>query len=147
MHTEIPAPQLSKRNGSHSWGSLRLSPNKDFADASHASLHINQMLAVILASRSSSFKELRDYHVLVRSENRTVVAFINYQGGLRSCPLCRLASRLLLWAQRNLCSVGGSHARLLEGESRHVVIHQSSPGLIDSPFHCATSVRRMWTSL
>lgn len=36
------------------------------------------------------------HRVLVHSDNRTLVAFINHQGGLRSHPLYRLASHLLL---------------------------------------------------
>lgn len=56
----------------------------------HASLHINRLeiMAVI--------------HILVHLDNRTVVAFTNHQGGLRSHSLPRLANRILLRAQRNL---------------------------------------------
>ncbi len=34
--------------------------------------------------------DLRDHHVLVRTDNTAVVSYINHQGGLRSCPLYRL---------------------------------------------------------
>ncbi len=35
--------------------------------------------------------DLRDHHVLVRTDNTAVVSYINHQGGLRSRPLYRLA--------------------------------------------------------
>lgn len=44
-----------------------------------------EMMAVILAFKEF-MTELRGHHVLVCSDNRTVVAFINHQGGTRSCP-------------------------------------------------------------
>lgn len=35
--------------------------------------------------------DLRGHHILLRSDNVTVVAYINHQGGLRSHPLNKLA--------------------------------------------------------
>jgi len=56
---------------------------------------ITSWMAVILAFREFQ-PELRGHFVLVRSDNMIVVAYINYQGGLRSCLLIRLARCLLL---------------------------------------------------
>lgn len=53
----------------------------------------------------SFLTDLRGYHVLVRSDNMSVVAYLNHQGGLRSRPLCRLAHQILLWSQGKLSSV------------------------------------------
>ncbi|KAL0166048.1 hypothetical protein M9458_037892, partial [Cirrhinus mrigala] len=49
------------------------------------------------------------HHVLVRTDNRAVVSYINHQGGLCSCPLYRLAHQILLWAQRKLLSLRALH--------------------------------------
>ncbi len=51
------------------------------------------------------FGRLGDHHVLVRTNNISVIAYINHQGGLRSCPLYRLARQILVWAQGKLCSL------------------------------------------
>ena len=48
------------------------------------------------------------HHVLVRTENTTVVAYINHQGGLRSYRL-NLMARELLWAQGHLASLHAAH--------------------------------------
>ncbi|XP_032363307.1 uncharacterized protein LOC116675969 [Etheostoma spectabile] len=72
----------------------------------HSSWHINclEMLAVFRALRSF-LPALLGHHVLVRSDNTAVVAYLNHQGGLRSRPLCRLAHQILLWSQRRLLSL------------------------------------------
>ncbi len=46
---------------------------------------------------------------MVRSDSMTVVAYINHQGGLRSHTLCRMARRLLFWAQKELLSLRAVH--------------------------------------
>ncbi len=71
----------------------------------HLSWRINRldMLAVFLALKNF-LTDLRGHHVLVRSDNTSVVSYINHQGGLRSRPLCKLACQILLWSQRKLLS-------------------------------------------
>ena len=58
------------------------------------------------ASCASSIKiflpDLRGHHVLVRTDNTAVVSYINQQGGLRLCPLYKLAHQILLWSQDKL---------------------------------------------
>ncbi len=72
----------------------------------HLSWRINRldMLAVFLALKNF-LTDLRGHHVLVRSDNTSVVSYINHQGGLRSRPLCKLACQILLWSQRKLLSL------------------------------------------
>ncbi len=48
-------------------------------------------------------------HVLVRTDNSTVVSYMNRQGRLHSRPLCRLARRVLLWAQTKFPSIRAVH--------------------------------------
>ncbi len=77
-------------------------PSRDRPSSSyhHLSWHINclEMLAVFLALKNF-LAGLRGHHVLVRSDNTSVVSYLNHQGGLRSRPLCKLACQILLWSQ------------------------------------------------
>jgi len=76
----------------------------------HLSWRINRldMLAVFLALKNF-LTDLRGHHVLVRSDNTSVVSYINHQGGLRSCPLCKLACQILLWSQGKLLSLRATY--------------------------------------
>ena len=73
-------------------------------------LHINclEMIAVDKALQRFC-PQIRGHHVLVRSDNMSVVAYINRQGGVRSRNLYRLTERLLVWAQHNLLSLKAAH--------------------------------------
>ncbi len=53
--------------------------------------------------------DLRGHHVLVHSDNTSVVSYINHQGGLRSRPLCKLACQILLWSQGKLLSLRATY--------------------------------------
>ncbi|KAL0165643.1 hypothetical protein M9458_037487, partial [Cirrhinus mrigala] len=68
--------------------------------------HINclEMLAVFRALKHF-LPDLRDRHVLVRTDNTSVVSYINHQGGLRSRPLYKLAHQILVWSQDKLLSL------------------------------------------
>ncbi len=72
----------------------------------HLAWHINrlEMLAVFQALRHF-LPDLRNHHVLVRTDNTAVVSYINHQGGLRSRPLYRLAHQILVWSQSKLLSL------------------------------------------
>lgn len=73
-------------------------------------LHINclELQAVSLALRHF-LPFLRGQHVLVRTDNTTVVAYINRQGGLRSRRLHMLAHRLIVWSSSHLSSLRATH--------------------------------------
>ncbi|KAL0199646.1 hypothetical protein M9458_002833, partial [Cirrhinus mrigala] len=75
-----------------------------------AKWHINclELKAVFLALQGF-LPLIKDRHVLVRTDNTTVVSYINHQGGIRSRSLQRLAERFLLWADRNLLSIRAVH--------------------------------------
>ncbi len=47
--------------------------------------------------------------MLVRSDNTSVVSYINHMGGLRSRPLCKLACQILLWPQGKLLSLRATY--------------------------------------
>ncbi len=62
------------------------------------------MLGVFLALKNF-LADLRGHHVLVHSDNTSVVSYLNYQRDLRSRPLCKLVCQILLWFQRKLLSL------------------------------------------
>ncbi len=72
----------------------------------HLMWHINclEMLAVFQALKHF-LPDLRGHHGLVRTDNTSVVSYINHQGVLLSRPLYRLACQILLWAQGKLLSL------------------------------------------
>ena len=41
---------------------------------------------------------MKEKNILLRTDNSTVVAYINKEGGTRSLPLCRLAWEIFQWA-------------------------------------------------
>ncbi len=47
--------------------------------------------------------------ILVRTNNTATIAYINQQGGLRSCRMSQLARHLLLWSQKHLMSLRAMH--------------------------------------
>ncbi|KAI2657343.1 Transposon Ty3-G Gag-Pol polyprotein [Labeo rohita] len=63
-----------------------------------------EMLAVFRALKHF-LPDLRDRHVLVRTDNTSVVSYIYHQGGLRSRPLYKLAHQILVWSQDKLLSL------------------------------------------
>ncbi len=68
--------------------------------------HINilEMKAVWLALQHFQH-QLKDKHVLIRTDNTTMVFYINHQGGTRSRSLLNLAQRLWKWADVHLLSL------------------------------------------
>ena len=70
-------------------------------------LHINY-LAVFLALKE--FQSLcTDQIVLVATDNTTVVAYINKEGGMRSSTLCALLWRILTWCTKNQVTLKARH--------------------------------------
>ncbi|KAL0162443.1 hypothetical protein M9458_041839, partial [Cirrhinus mrigala] len=73
-------------------------------------LHINmlELMAVFLALKH--FRPfLEGFHVLVRTDNTTVVAYINRQGGTRSLQLHNLARKLIVWSAAHFSSLRATH--------------------------------------
>ncbi len=93
------------------WGSLcEGKPTFGLWYERKSGLHINclEMLAVCQACQFF-LPDIRGHHVLVRSDSRSVVSYINHQGGLVSKRLCMLANDFLVWAQNNLRSLKAKH--------------------------------------
>ncbi|XP_077061833.1 uncharacterized protein LOC143714498 [Siphateles boraxobius] len=89
------------------WGAVMSGrPAQGLWQDHHLSWHINclEMLAVFQALKHF-LTDLRGHHVLVQSDNTSVVSYINHQGGLRSRRLYKLARQILLWSQGKLLSL------------------------------------------
>ena len=73
-------------------------------------LHINllELKAVSLALQGFLFL-ISGHSVLVKSDNLTVVAYINHQGGTHSIPLCVETLRLLSWCRQERIFLSASH--------------------------------------
>ncbi|XP_076155099.1 uncharacterized protein LOC143138537 [Alosa pseudoharengus] len=71
-------------------------------------IHFLELLAVFLALEHF-LQYLHGCHVLIRTDNTTVVAYINRQGGTRSLQLHKLARRLILWSSTRISSLRATH--------------------------------------
>ncbi|XP_063350743.2 uncharacterized protein LOC134642723 [Pelmatolapia mariae] len=93
------------------WGALCEGASvRGIWSAAQRQLHINhlELLAVFLALKH--FRPvLEGQHVLVRTDNSTVVSYINRQGGTRSLPLLKLSRSLLLWCSVHFLSLRATH--------------------------------------
>ncbi len=91
------------------WGALcEVKPTFGLWSKEESGLHINclEMLAVCQTCHLF-LPDIRGHHV--RSDSRSVVSYINNQGGLVSKRLCMLTKDLLVWAQKNLCLLKATH--------------------------------------
>ncbi len=101
------------------WGALcEGKPTFGHWSKAEKGFHINclEMLAVCRACQFF-LPDLIGRHVLIRSDNMSVVSYINHQGGVSSKRLFILAERLLKWAQLNLHLLRAAHlpGRLNQG--------------------------------
>jgi ribonuclease HI len=72
--------------------------------------HINRLELMAVSLALEAFRsQLERQHVLIRTDNTSVVSYINRQGGVRSRLLFEQAASLLLWADRHFLSVRAAH--------------------------------------
>ena len=72
--------------------------------------HINRLELEAVSLALKTFRsQLEQRHVLIRTDNTSVVSYINRQGGVHSKALFRQAESLLLWADRFFLSVRAAH--------------------------------------
>ncbi len=74
-----------------------------------AHMNVLELWAVFLALRHF-LQFLQGRHVLMKTDNSTVVACINHQGGTRSLQLHRLARNIIMWNNPRLLSLHATHA-------------------------------------
>lgn len=83
----------------------------DLCEWESCGLHNNhsELRAAILALKHFSHI-LRGHHVLIRTDNSTVVSYIQNNGRTHSLPQLKLAYSLLLWHDAQFLSVRARHA-------------------------------------
>ena len=73
-------------------------------------LHINYLELKALFLALKEFQALcTNKTVLIATDNTTVVAYINKEGGMKSGPLCALLWRILTWCTRNAVTLKVQH--------------------------------------
>ena len=102
LHPEKHALQIFTDASKEGWGAhLNEHTARGSWSVPESQLHINylELKAVFLALKE--FQELCiGKMVLVATDNTTVVAYINKEGGMRSGPLCALLWRILTWCSQ-----------------------------------------------
>ncbi len=72
--------------------------------------HINRLeLEAVFLALKDFRPQLEQRHVLIRTDNTSVVSYKNHQGGVRSRALCKQAANLLLWADCHFLSIRAAH--------------------------------------
>ena len=77
-------------------------------DLAQAHINLLELWAVFLALKHF-LQFIQGRHVLVKTDNSTVVAYINRQGGTRSLKLHELAREIILWSSTRLLSLRATH--------------------------------------
>ena len=111
LHPIKHAPQIFTDASKEGWGAyLDERIARGVWSLPESKLHINylELKAVFLA-----LKEFQDLCsgkiVLVATENTTVVAYVNKEGGMRSGPLCALLWRILTWCTKIKVTLKARH--------------------------------------
>ena len=151
-----PPPAVVVKGGKHSVRPAFAPPSSRGSDlyrhikrrlGPESKLHINylELKAVLLALKA--FEPLcRGRVVLVATDNTTVVAYINKEGGLRSGSLCALLWRLLSWCNlREIClrahHIPGRLNMIADKLSRHHQVNQTEWSL--HPLHLRSDHSQM----
>ena len=109
LHPLKHALQIFADASKDGWGA-HLNEHTGTWSLPESKLHINylELKAVFLA-----LKEFQDLCinkiVVVATDNTTMVAYINKEGGMRSGPLCALLWRILTWCTRNQVTPKARH--------------------------------------
>ena len=111
LHPVKHALQIFTDTSKEGWGAhLNEHTARGSWSVPESKLHINylELKAVFLALKE--FQELCiGKIVLVASDNTTVVAYINKEGGMRSGPLCALLWRILTWCSQKQVMLKARH--------------------------------------
>ena len=106
--------------------------------------HINllELQAVLLVLQHFG-PLLKGRHVLVRTDNRTTVAYINRQGGVHSAALLVMAENLWSWASEHLQSLRALHIPGLENRGADLM---SRGGPLDDEWRLQPGVvQQIWS--
>ena len=111
LHPKDHSIQLFTDASNKGWGAhLEQSSTQGLWSPQEKGLHINvlELKAVFLALRR--FKDqCQDQTVLVATDNSTVVAYINKQGGTHSAEMCALLWRIMTWCHHSHITLKARH--------------------------------------
>ena len=111
LHPIQHALQIFTDASKEGWGAhLNEFPARGSWSVPESKLHINylELKAVLLALKE--FQNLcTSKIVLVATDNTTVVAYINKEGGMKSGPLCALLWRILTWCSQRQVTLKARH--------------------------------------
>ncbi len=95
----------------HGWGAVcEGMPASALWSEPQTRWHINRLeLEAVFLALKEFWTQLEQQHVLILTDNTSVVSYINHQGGVRSRALCKQATNLLLWADGRLLSIRAAH--------------------------------------
>ena len=112
LHPKDHSIQLFTDASNKGWGAhLEQSSTQGLWSPQEKGLHINvlELKAVFLALRH--FKDqCQDQTVLVGTDNSTVVAYINKQGGTHSAEMCALLWRIMTWCNHSHIALKARHS-------------------------------------
>ena len=128
------------------WGA-HLGQNSTGGVWSHLHINLSELKAVLLALRFFQI-DCRNNQVLITSDNTSVVAYINKQGGTRSAELCALMWRILTWCHQNNVTLRARHVLgslnvIAEGLSRRNQIQPTEWSLSPPIFK---QISKLWES-
>ncbi len=92
-------------------------------------------LLAVFRGLTSAESSVQGQVVLVSSDNTTVVAFINRQGGTHSIRLCLLTRELLLWCHARHISLRARHIAGRKNVLADYLSRQSAPVLTEWSLH------------
>ena len=108
-------------------------------------LHNNflELKVVLLALKHCKYLS-RNQTVLIATDNTTLVAYINKEGGMKSGSLCALLWRLIVQPEEH-CATGPLYTRPVELDSRQALTSQPSypDRMVSSPWDLL-QICRMW---
>ena len=111
LHPKDHSIQLFTDASNKGWGThLEQSSTQGLWSPQEKGLHINvlELKAVFLALRH--FKDqCQDQTVLLATDNSTVVAYINKQGGTHSAEMCALLWRIMIWCHHSHITLKARH--------------------------------------
>ncbi len=105
------------------WGAVMSGhPARGLYSGHHLTWHINclEMLAMFRALKHF-LPDLKNHNVLVRTDNKAVVSYINHQGGLRSCPYTSWRTKSLCGPRTSYLAESSLYSWASQCRSRHPV--------------------------
>lgn len=103
LHFPVPDLQLFTDASLAGWGAhldLHMASGLWPPTLKHCHINVLELRAVYLSLQAFSAL-VRNRTVLLASDNTTVAAYVNKQGGTHSRPLCDLAIEIVLWCAQN----------------------------------------------